>query len=300
MAPGSPSAQSSDRWYDPQKSSFSRSQFAACANMRASVYLPTPFGPVVVHAAHARSEMRHAVRLLWAFRKIQKIPLITSHLSRSERPALPPASLPKSPPAAASTSAARRMTGWWPTAGCAKAYRTFPQPLPDDADHFLVSRVLRWCSREPASARSVFAPLREAPANTKSDSLEAIHKSNIPDAQSSARVRAASRQAPWPLDEPKVESDVAVTQNDLTFGKRAIQLPSQPRTDRPQTTPRSAGLHLAASPILHSNIWRSSCRTRVVLGKPRKYTECPAAVSECSNSRACVCFPLPSIPSIAH
>ena len=37
------------RWqvsHSPQKSSVRRSQLAACANMRASVNLPTPRGPV--------------------------------------------------------------------------------------------------------------------------------------------------------------------------------------------------------------------------------------------------------------
>src|SRR5580704_14694983 len=41
--------------HSPQKSSWRRSQFAACANMRASVYLPIPRGPVKSMAPGARS-----------------------------------------------------------------------------------------------------------------------------------------------------------------------------------------------------------------------------------------------------
>ena len=41
--------------HSPQKSSFRRSQFAACANMLASVYLPIPRGPVNSSAPGARS-----------------------------------------------------------------------------------------------------------------------------------------------------------------------------------------------------------------------------------------------------
>src|ERR1700723_1096067 len=41
--------------HSPQKSSCTRSQFAACANMRASVYLPIPRGPVKSSAPGARS-----------------------------------------------------------------------------------------------------------------------------------------------------------------------------------------------------------------------------------------------------
>src|SRR5580700_11066607 len=40
--------------HSPQKSSFRRSQFAACANIRASVYLPIPRGPVKSKALGTR------------------------------------------------------------------------------------------------------------------------------------------------------------------------------------------------------------------------------------------------------
>src|ERR1700723_487798 len=54
--------------HSPQKSSCTRSQFAACANMRASVYLPTPRGPVKSRAPGARSRRsipRSAVTMRW-------------------------------------------------------------------------------------------------------------------------------------------------------------------------------------------------------------------------------------------
>jgi hypothetical protein len=54
--------------HSPQKSSRSRSQFAAWANMRASVYLPTPRGPENNMACGTRSLAsmpRSAVTTFW-------------------------------------------------------------------------------------------------------------------------------------------------------------------------------------------------------------------------------------------
>src|ERR1700745_1985535 len=51
-----------------QKSSFRRSQFAACANIRASVYFPIPRGPVKSRALGTRSRFsipRRALTIRW-------------------------------------------------------------------------------------------------------------------------------------------------------------------------------------------------------------------------------------------
>src|SRR6201987_2906 len=54
--------------HSPQKSSFRRSQFADCANIRASVYLPIPRGPVKSRALGTRSRFsipRRALTIRW-------------------------------------------------------------------------------------------------------------------------------------------------------------------------------------------------------------------------------------------
>ena len=48
--------------HSPQKSSLSRSQLAACANMRASVNFPTPRGPANSMACGTRSLRQHAAQ----------------------------------------------------------------------------------------------------------------------------------------------------------------------------------------------------------------------------------------------
>ena len=84
------SASSATRWqvaHPPQKSSLRRSQFAACANMRARVNLPTPRGPVKSSEWGTRP-LRRAPRSAATTRSLQRKsekPMVSSSSPSAQR-----------------------------------------------------------------------------------------------------------------------------------------------------------------------------------------------------------------------
>ena len=139
--------------HSPQKSSLRRSQLAACANMRASVYLPTPRGPVKSRACGTRS-LRSAPRRAATIRSLPR----NSEKPMYQRPSFAAGCEITVQSTAARISvaisflrahdAARFVEAWEssPSSGGARVDRTSPRHLPDGEGWLPADLVSRWCS----------------------------------------------------------------------------------------------------------------------------------------------------------
>src|SRR6202043_401995 len=131
--------------HSPQKSSFNRSQVAACANIRASVYLPTPPAPVNSSACGTRSA-RNAPRNAFTMRSLptKSLKPITTISPHASTPALlPPPSIfpPQSLRASSSRLLANQNTPRLSSPAASQVHRTWPRHLPDAANFLRANHV---------------------------------------------------------------------------------------------------------------------------------------------------------------